>query len=420
MTHLRYDSTFMLKSAAGKRGISPSELKALAPRVRLAREEMERGRRAGVLGFFDLPDKTADAGLCAELARDFRKKGFSDLLVIGIGGSDLGAKTLIRALDTGRGMCVSFLGNPDPEAVAHVLAGLDLKKTAVNVVSKSGETMEVLAVFLVIRERLIRSVGKGKHARQVVVTTGGSGALREMAEREGYAVLPVPENVGGRFSVFSSVGLFPAACAGIDVERLLAGAKNQVDDPSQSEKFASLQVLGWRKDLRVSVLMPYGEALSTLSVWYAQLLAESLGKTAAVGPTPYPALGAADQHSQLQLWMEGPADKIVTFVEAGKFRHAFRVPKAFPDILAAGALSGVDLEEIMHAERQATSEVLRDAGRPNGTIFIPTISEESVGALLQFFMQATAVAGSLLGIDAFNQPGVEAGKRLTRAILENP
>lgn len=398
MKFLKYDTRFMMR---GK-----------LPRVGKARAKLARMRKKGMIGFFDLPSESAARNMCEALARRFRRRGMTDVLVIGIGGSDLGTKTLVRALDTRRGMCVSFLGNPDPEEVTHTLRGLDPKKTVVNVVSKSGETLEVSAVFLVVREWLAKGVGESKAGDRIVATTGDAGALRLMAEREGWATLPIPENVGGRYSVFSAVGLFPAACAGIDIRRLLAGAASQVEHQGQSERYAALQVLGWKKGLRISVIAPYSEALSVLSEWYAQLWSESLGKSLRVGPTPYPALGAVDQHSQLQLWMEGPKDKIITFIEVEKFRHRVTVPRGL------GLRSGLELGNIVRVERAATAQALHDADRPNGTIFIPTISEETIGSLLQFFMQSTALAGLLFEVNPFNEPGVAAGKRLTRAFLE--
>ncbi|MEK9152889.1 MAG: glucose-6-phosphate isomerase, partial [Patescibacteria group bacterium] len=175
--------------------------------------------------------------------------------------------------------------------------------------------------------------------------------------------------------------------------------------------------LARRDNRRVTVLMPYAQGLRELADWFRQLWAESLGKRADRGFTPVAALGAADQHSQLQLWTEGPADAVVTFVEVEKFKNNFSVPKAWPDMEGVAYMAGHSFEEILHAERAATAMALTKNGRPNGTLSIPAITPGSLGALMYMFMLATAVAGEIMELNAYDQPGVEGMKRALYALL---
>lgn len=420
---LRYDYSNM---AADKPALEAALSSAKAARSAvLARRED--------LGFLNQVS-SADLTLIESLAKKLRKN-YETLLVIGIGGSDLGARAVYEALlpvavakkrAKGGPMKLVFLGNTDPEEVAGKLAGVNLKKTAVNVVSKSGGTAEILANFFLVKGMLERAVGKARAAERIIATTdAGTGLLRKMADEAGWASLPVPKNIGGRFSVLTAVGLFPAACAGINIRDLVAGsrkvllAEGRPDEATPALLFAALQNLAYKSGQNISVFMPYAAALGELSFWYRQLWAESLGKSLIVGPTPVAAFGAVDQHSQLQLYQEGPKDKTITFLEVTRFRKNFQVPSVLKDRSGALSVQGCSFEEIIHAERLATASALMGAGRPNGTLFIPSINAESMGAILQFFMMAAAYAGKLMGIDAFNQPGVEAMKKELVAILRN-
>ena len=346
-------------------------------------------------------------------------KKFKTLLVIGIGGSDLGTRAILQALPSKKE--VVFAGaNTDPDEIASALASLDLRRTAVNVVSKSGDTLEPMAAFLVVRDRLKKLVG-AKFADHIIATTDTEeGTLAEWSRAEGFHRLIVPRNVGGRFSVLSDVGLFPAAWAGIKIEDLLAGA-------AIAAVFAALHAEAYLKHHRhVFVLMPYAARLQSFALWYRQLIAESLGKArnrsglgVAIGPTPVAGLGATDQHSQIQLYMEGPADKVITFIEVKSFDEKVTIP---PPPVMAGALrplAGKTLQDLIHAERLCTSQALAENGRPHGTISVREISAQSMGELFQMFMIATAFLGELFDVNAFDQPGVEAGKRCLQEWLRN-
>ena len=201
-------------------------------------------------------------------------ENFDNLVVIGIGGSDLGSRTILRALDSGKGMMVTYLSNPDPDTIAETIAGMNWKKTAVNVISKSGKTLETMSIFMTVRQALIKAVGKKKFNQHIIVTTDpADGVLYELAHQEDYRILPHPLNVGGRFSVLSVVGLFPAACAGIDIRGLAKGARSvestrrKLGAKCDPAKFAALHYLHMTKhDRPMHVLMPYSDRLRASSI----------------------------------------------------------------------------------------------------------------------------------------------------------
>ncbi|MBU0624779.1 glucose-6-phosphate isomerase, partial [Patescibacteria group bacterium] len=318
--------------------------------------------------------------------------------------------------------------------IADLLAEVDLKRTAINIVSKSGDTIEPMSAFLFLRDRLIKKVGRQKHAVQVIATTDSRrGTLRTIADREGYRTLPVPDDIGGRWSALTPVGLFPVASAGVTVTGLLSGAKQSRDQflstpVSKNEvlKFAGLHYLAYTKQKRnITVLMPYAARLDMFGPWFRQLWAESLGKRQSrvgqvvnVGLTPVAALGATDQHSQIQLYNHGPADKLITFIEVRNPRSDYVIPKSFSDLPGVSYFGGQSFSQLLHVEREATAHALMKNGKPNGTIFIPEISPETIGGLMMFFMLATSVMGELLDINVYDQPGVEGGKQAILALLK--
>ncbi len=390
-----------------------------------AHRRLEAIRTEGRQGFFDLPFDLSSAAFLARRASALRRAGIRRLLVVGIGGSSLGARALIEALRSPkRGMDVAFVSAPDPDAYADILPSrTEWKRTALLVVSKSGSTLEPVSVFLALRAALIRSVGAKKHAAHVVVITDPreGNPLLAFARAEGYEVLPHPLNVGGRFSVLSPVGLFPAACAGIDVRRLLSGAQRLEEDrrikreACLAARFAADQFLAYQAGRTTHVFMPYAARLRLVSLWFRQLWAESLGKDGK-GPTPVASVGPDDQHSQLQLYQQGPDDKTLTFVDVERFASSPKVPAA-KGADAFAPIPGRSFTDILHAERKGVAEALAEDGRRSATFAVPSISPESVGALLQCLMQAAAFMGELLQVNAFDQPGVEAGKREARKIL---
>jgi glucose-6-phosphate isomerase len=432
-------------SLDGTHGLPRARLTDLASRFAAVQEEVRRRRVAGEYGFQGLvrQDETVRE---IKIFAEGLGQAHDHVLVLGIGGSALGAKALLNALrrpawnewdDEGREFFprLTILENVDPTTVTAALRRIDPRRVLVNVISKSGGTAETMAQYLVVRGWLEDALGQAAYRHLVFTTDPERGALRDLATKEGIATLRVPPEVGGRFSVLSPVGLLPAALVGIDIEALLAGARRAVEraesDDLLSNPAALYAALHWAADTdlgaRVNVLMPYTDRLKELAEWYRQLWAESLGKrvdrhghVVNTGPTPVGAIGATDQHSQVQLFMEGPYDKVITFAAVGDLGEDVPIPP-HPDLPPDLAyLPGHTLGELLRAEYEATSAALSQMGRMNCTLHLPDLSAATLGETIMFFQLATGYAGVWYGIDPFDQPGVELGKRLTYAAMGRP
>ncbi len=438
MERLTLDVNGCFDPAAG--GLARAELSALAPAASEAFETFEGRRRSGELGFAELPRDEASADAAVRLAADLARR-FENLLVLGIGGSSLGGRAIVSALShpfhnllprERRGaLRVFFPDNSDPATFEALLGTLDLGETCFATVTKSGGTAETMAQHLALRERCLARFGEaGYRERCVLVTDPAKGALRAIAQAEGLRALSVPASVGGRFSALSAVGLLPAAAAGVDVPELLAGAgametRCRTGELARNPALlyaAALHLMDRRKGRHIHVLMPYADALRDAGDWFVQLWAESLGKRADVGPTPFRAVGATDQHSSLQLLVEGPHDKVVTLVRVARPRAdvALTVPATYRTHAEIAYLHGHSMGELIEAERRATEAALRKAGRPTISIELPRLDARAVGELLMLLELATAYAGGLYGVNAFDQPGVEAGKRYAQGLLGRP
>jgi glucose-6-phosphate isomerase len=355
--------------------------------------------------------------------------------VLGIGGSALGATALrtallprdwnARTLEAREGRPrFHVLDNIDPRSVRGLLGLVDLKRTRFVVISKSGSTAETMSQYLAVRAAL---TGAGLYPPNhlVFVTDPEKGVLRRLAKQEGIPAFDVPANVGGRFSVLTPVGTLPAALLGLDVPSLVAGAVAMRDRCSgqsiQRDPALAFAALQWRAHVeaaqRMHVLMPYSDALRDLAPWFVQLWAESLGKRRSddthVGPTPIAAVGATDQHAQVQLFIDGPVDKTVTFVEVADDEGGdLTIPGAeAPPELAY--LGGRGFGELLRAECRATAGALARAGRPTMTLKVTRADAWHLGGLFMLFELATIHAGHLYGVDPLDQPGVELGKQLT-------
>src|SRR3989337_2325372 len=420
-------------------GIKPGEIDALKGRAAGIHRDLQARRKTDI-GFYNLPyDKTLLKDvivLSKELA-----EGFDNLVVLGIGGSALGAKALFNALchpyhnlllrNERCGLRVFFCDNIDPDGFQPLLEILNLKWPVCNVITKSGETAETIAQFLIVKRLLEKRIGRRYREHIIITTDPAKGELRKIANDEGFRSLPVPTGVGGRYSVLSAVGLLPAALMGIDVREVLAGAREMdeltsADDIWKNPAYmaAIIKYLAYGKGKNISALMPYSNALKDFSEWYVQLWAESLGKRINLkgavincGQTPVRAIGTTDQHSQLQLYMEGPYDKVITFIEVKKFKDKVAIPKIFEDFKEIGYLGGHTMAELFKAELAATRIAMTKNKRMNYTVVLPEINPFTFGQLLFFFEVQTAFAGGLFGINPFDQPGVEEGKRLTYGIM---
>jgi glucose-6-phosphate isomerase len=429
----------------GTHGISRARLAELARRFGAVQAEVRQRRQGGDYGFYDLVDQ-------AETVRGIRTfaeglgQAHEDVLVLGIGGSALGVKAVLNALrkpawneldDEAREFYprLTVLENVDPGTVSAALRRIDPRRVLVNVISKSGGTAETMAQYLVVRAWLDEALGPAAHRHLVFTTDPARGALRELAQREKIATLPVPPDVGGRYSVLSPVGLLPAALVGVDIEALLAGARRAVEraesDDLLGNPAALYAALLWAADTtlgaRIHVLMPYADRLREFAEWFRQLWAESLGKRVDrrdqpvhVGPTPVAAVGATDQHSQVQLFMEGPFDKVLTFMRVEDLGADVPIPGGGDLPADLAYLPGHTLGELLHAECGATSGALSRMGRMNMTLRLPDVSAETFGEAIMFFQIATGYAGVWYGVNPFDQPGVELGKKLTFAAMGRP
>jgi glucose-6-phosphate isomerase len=427
---VRLDYTGCLEDRVGKAGLEAKRIKAACRAAKAPMARLRRSLDSGRYGFDAiLDDRRAIRAAVAQGER--LRRGADTLVVDGIGGSALGALTLEKTLGPHRRRLL-ILDNVDPEFVRESLNGLDPERTAVNVVTKSGSTAETMANLLVLLDWMEKRLGP-RHVRRWCATTDPKkGDLLELARRLGIPTVSVPPNVGGRFSVLTAVGLVPAVFLGIDVDALMQGARDMRAHCWQAPPERNVGVLGAtllhlmakRRGRSIQVLMPYCNALVPLADWYRQLWAESLGKRlnrrgrlVETGQTPVTSLGATDQHSQVQLYVEGPHDKVVTFVEVESFRKNVRIPRLHRDLASLGYLGGSSLGELLSAERRGTEIALTDAGRPSFTYRLPRLSAHVLGQLFYLFEFQTALSGELYGIDAFNQPGVEGGKIATYALM---
>jgi glucose-6-phosphate isomerase len=428
-----------------KHGVSDKDLKDLAPRIKTIHTQITADRKAGRLRFRDLPyDEDMVAAVNKEVEH-FRDR-CEVLVVLGIGGSALGNIALQSALNpytynlmsdrTRTGPQLFVLDNVDPDQIKTVvdLITPKIKKTIVNVISKSGETAETASQFLLFRDLLQQKLGK-KYKENILATTDPKGGtLRQIATAEGYRTLEVPDGVGGRFSVLSAVGLFSAGMCGIDVEAILNGAqamdKRLKDGDVYKNPAALLAAIHYaldRKGKNISVIMPYATSLYYLGDWFRQLWAESLGKkdgrqkkNVFVGQTPVKALGTTDQHSQVQLYREGPFDKIITFLEVERFNQKLAIPGGVKNAPSLDYLEGQNFQTLINAEKLATEYALLESQRPTMTVLFPRITPETVGQFIYLYESAISYAGGLWDIDPYDQPAVELGKQATYALMGKP
>lgn len=429
--------------AVGKEhGVEEKELKSLAPKLKDLTRRMADQRKAGKLAFRDLPYQEEMVDRVQSYVEELRDR-CDVLIVLGIGGSALGNIALHHALNpytynlmsdrTRPGPQLFVLDNVDPDQIKSVveLVSPKLKKTIVNVVSKSGETAETAAQFILFRDLLQAKLGK-KYVDNIVATTDAKeGTLREICKKEGYRTMDVPDGVGGRFSVMSSVGLFSAAMCGVDIDALLAGAADmdkrcKEADPLKNPAalIGAIHYLLNHKGKHNAVMMPYATSLYYLGDWFRQLWAESLGKQKSLsgkdvyaGQTPIKALGTTDQHSQVQLYREGPNDKLITFLEVERFGQKVTIPTSMKDVKPLAYLGDSNFQTLINSEKLGTEYALLESRRPTMTVSFPEITPETVGQFLYLYECAVNYMGELLGINTFDQPAVQLGKDATYGLM---
>jgi glucose-6-phosphate isomerase len=443
---LKFDFNNMMTEYVGEKGISESDIAALSEKIKKAEEAMITKRTNGKMDWRDLPYNQDEVVEDIINYAESMKGEFEAFVVLGIGGSALGPLAVQQAInhpyynelpkEKRNGYPKLYVAdNVDPEKLVCLFETVDVTKCLFNCISKSGSTSETMSQFMIIKEMLEEKLPKEEASKHIVCTTDKvNGNLIKIAKEEGYKTFIIPSGVGGRFSELTPVGLLPAAMCGIDIKMLLKGAA-YMDEICKEEDiyknpaymYAVLNYIGMQQGKNISVVMPYADSLKLISDWYAQLWAESLGKkfdndgnVVNVGQTPVKALGVTDQHSQVQLYAEGPYDKIVVFIGVEKFKRTITIPKIYGDIPSLGFLGGVTQDKLIQTEQMATEYALLKSGKANLTITLPEVNEFTLGQLLYMFEVATGFAGELMNINAFDQPGVEEGKNATYAMFGRP
>ncbi len=443
---LRLNFNNMMEAFVGEKGIQEQEIAAIAGEIEDAEKAMAAKRANGGMDWRDLPynqDQVVEDIL--EYAA-WAKGEFDAFVVLGIGGSALGPIALQQALNhpyynelpvEKRGGWPKFYvaDNVDPERLVYLFQTIDPAKTLFNVTSKSGGTSETMSQFMIIKSMLEEKLGKEEAAKHIVCTTDAEkGNLRPICDQEGYKSFVIPAGVGGRFSELTPVGLLPAAMTGIDIKELLAGAAYMDEQCKEEDTYRNighmygiLSYLAMKQGKNIQVMMPYADSLKYMADWFAQLWAESLGKKynndgqeVFAGQTPVKALGVTDQHSQVQLYAEGPFDKMIVFLGVDQYREEIVIPKIYGEIPSLGFLGGASHSQLIQTEQMATEYALLKAGKMNMTLTVPQVNAFTMGELLYLFEVATAFAGELLQINAFDQPGVEGGKNATYAMFGRP
>ncbi|MBL8672653.1 MAG: glucose-6-phosphate isomerase [Alphaproteobacteria bacterium] len=410
------------------------DLDALVASLDPALHGLQAMHRDKSLPLFQLPAARADLEPLRLIAQRWRT-AFDHVVVLGTGGSSLGGQTLYALADVGFGPSskerslgtprVHFVDNIDPHTLSAMFDVLDLKVTGFIAISKSGKTAETLTQFLIVLKMLRDALDDSRIAKHcLVVTEPGPNPLRRLAERNGIAALDHDPKVGGRYSALSVVGLLPAMIAGLDSEALRAGASGVLAEmlgarharDCRAAVGAALHVAYMRRGVGISVLMPYVDRLSKLAMWWRQLWAESLGKKG-LGLTPAPAVGAIDQHSQLQLYLDGPGDKLFTLLTTATAGQGDPIDGDLADDPDLAWIAERTIGDLMQAEAQATLQTLAKRGRPVRHLRIGRLTETELGGLMMHFMLETILAARLMEVDPFDQPAVEEGKVLARQLM---
>ncbi len=410
-----------------EKGLERSEVEEIAGKIREILKEYEEEKP----GFVRIVGDQRLLGSVKELEEWL--VNFDDFVVLGIGGSALGNIALHNALrplnwnfmsreERNGYLRVFVVDNVDPDFVSSILSIVNLKKSVFNVISKSGSTAEAMANYLVVRN-VLESLGLDPREHFVFTTDPEKGALRKIAKEEGIRSLEVPPDVGGRFSVLSPVGMLSALAEGIDIDRIHDGASDALKACFETDiwknpaaMIAATHYLFMERGRNVVVMMPYSNRLYYLADWFRQLWAESLGKDGK-GQTPVKALGTTDQHSQIQLYNEGPDDKIITFIKVKEYGTDVRMGKIHEDDPTFSYLGGKYLSELINAELEGTESALLKNGKPSMKLIFDSIDEYNVGYFLLVYEMATAIVGKLMGVNPFDQPGVELGKKITYALM---
>jgi glucose-6-phosphate isomerase len=415
----------------GRHGLDRPTFDDYVARTAKALKRLRAAVAENSLPILTLPKREDEMRVMRDAAQ--RYQGLGHVIVLGTGGSSLGGKTVTALADGGLGSAgrlpgrplLWFIENVDPWGFEKVVESVDLKNAGVIVISKSGSTAETLSQALDLLPRLEKAIGRETlQRRATVITEPTDNPLRRLAQRYGLPLIDHDPKVGGRYSVLSPTGMLPTLIAGLDAAKVRAGAQEALDASLDNEPARSPAAIGAALNIALAekrgatqtVVMPYIDRLSPFGFWFRQLWAESLGKDGK-GTTPIRAQGAVDQHSQLQLYLSGPADKLYTIIMGEARGQGPRYAKDQLGDKALDWLGGRTLGDLLDVSQRATAETLARNGRPVRVIRVPTLDERSLGALMMHYMLETIVAADLLGIDPFDQPAVEEGKKLARQYL---
>jgi glucose-6-phosphate isomerase len=428
-----------LEATIGEHGLTPSAFKSWLSRIEPHVAALKDDYRNNRLALLRIAEDTADID-AAEAALARLSEGAQTLVFFGTGGSSLGGQTLAQIAGWKiPGVATEgqksrprtrFYDNLDGETLAGVLNTLDLAETRFIVTSKSGGTAETLAQAIATISA-VKAAGLEAQIPKLFLgitepeKPGKANGLRTLFAKFDIPMLEHHTGIGGRFSCLTNVGLMPAIARGLDVRAIRAGAKSVVDAllaSNKAEDFtpavgaAMAVALSKEKGIKTLVMMPYADRLGRLAAWFVQLWAESLGK-GGEGTTPIGALGPLDQHSQLQLFMDGPREHYLTIIRVASEGVGPKVDPDLAKLAGADMLGGHTIGDIVSAQAHALPEALGRAGRPVRTIDLAKLDEKTLGALLMHFMIETILAGRLLGVDPFDQPAVELAKVLTKERL---
>jgi glucose-6-phosphate isomerase len=413
-----------LAARLGAGGLDAASLDVGLGRLGGILADLREGAASGGDALLAQPSRQDDLAEISDTAE--RLGQADDVLVLGVGGSSLGGATL-AAVAAGTGLArLYFLDNIDPSGFDARLNTLDPARTAVLIISKSGTTAETLTQALIILPWMAR--GGDVAARAAVISdpaTGAATPLRRLAAHYGIGALDHVAAIGGRYAALTNVGLIPAAIAGVDPAKVRDGARQALsmtlDAASPADAPAAVGAalsvgLARGCGCAQTVMMPYLDRLDHFGAWYCQLWAESLGK-GRHGTTPIDARGTVDQHSQLQLWLDGPRDKMFTLIFGAAAGTGGRIDTGPAGATGLEYLEGRTMGDLLAAEQEATRDALAGAGRATRVIRIKRADGASVGALMMHFMLETILSAHLLGVNPFDQPAVETGKRLARERL---
>ncbi len=409
----------LMKESIGEKGLNLEDVKKVDVSMFW---DAVKSKRYSEMGFFDLLNSDlSDVKMLGKYASEFE-----DILILGIGGSALGPRTIVESLKPFHNYSgkprVFIYDNVDPMTLKRIL-NIISQRVLVNVITKSGSTAETIASFMILWQWLKENSLRAED-HLIITTDPQKGNLRKIADDYGIRSLPIEPDVVGRYSVLSPVGLLISEALGIDSGEMLRGARDihircmNPDLKQNPALFFSVCIyqMSRLKNRNITVIIPYADRLKPFSEWFCQLWAESLGKEGK-GLTPYPSVGTTDQHSQLQLWMEGPEDKVVVFIAIEDYGADIEIPYVFTDMEGIGYLGGNKLSKLIKIEQEASEIALTKHSKPNITIKVPKIDAYHLGQLFHFFELVTVFTGILFGVNPFNQPGVEEGKNLTYAMM---